>query len=60
MTEKLTVLDDGSDAIDLSAEHAELRAQFLGFGDADELKEWGEQAERDRLAEEALRKGAKQ
>ncbi|MEO9824145.1 MAG: hypothetical protein ABJF50_06985 [Paracoccaceae bacterium] len=33
------------------AENADLWAMWYGFGDADELKEWGEKMERDRLAE---------
>lgn len=50
MTENRIGLNEGWPALDIAAENADLRAQSLGFRDADDLKSWGEQAERDRLA----------
>lgn len=44
----------------LEDEQANLWAMSYGFGDTDEMKEWGEQMERDRLAEIAFKKGGEQ
>lgn len=38
MTKKRIVLDEGWAALDLTAENADLPAQYLGFRDVDELK----------------------
>lgn len=35
----------------IKMENADLWTMSYGFGDADELKDWGEQMERDRLEE---------
>lgn len=58
MSVVLIVLDEFLDTLDLASESADLRAQFLGFSDASEMKGWGEQAEDDRLAVQASIKGA--
>lgn len=44
-------------SLDLEDEQADLWAKWHGFNDADELKEWGKQAERERLTEQASKKG---
>ena len=49
--------DESATAFDFPAEDADFRALFLGFQSADELKEWGKQIERDRLAGLASDKG---
>jgi hypothetical protein len=41
----------GPDAEIVIEEQAELWAMSHGFSDADEMKQWGEQMERERLAE---------
>ncbi|MGH1356858.1 MAG: hypothetical protein ACRBBS_17540 [Thalassovita sp.] len=38
------------------SEQSDLWANWHGFNDAEELKEWGEQVERDRQAELAAKK----
>ncbi|NSY40707.1 hypothetical protein [Leisingera sp. ANG59] len=43
--------------IDAASEQADLWAVWNGFNDADELKEWGENAERERLGERASQSG---
>ena len=44
---------------DFVVEKAELRAMFYGFNDAAELKEWGKQMDRQRLAELSSQKVSK-
>ncbi|WP_299085736.1 hypothetical protein [uncultured Ruegeria sp.] len=51
-------VDPNDKSAELANERAHLWALWYGFQDADELKEWGEQAERERLAELSSRKGA--
>ena len=38
-------------------EQADLWAMSLGFSDADDMKQWGEQMERERLAQFDLKEG---
>lgn len=43
--------------LDAVSDQADLWAVWNGFGDADELKQWGENAERERLGEQASQSG---
>lgn len=43
---------------DLAEEGANFWAMSLGFNDADELRQWGEKVERNRLTELAFKKEA--
>lgn len=52
--------DRDQDAEILHKEQADLWAMSYGFGNADEMKQWGEQAEREYLAERASKKGGDQ
>lgn len=49
--------DSPNQNIDAASEQADLWAVWNGFNDADELKEWGENAERERLGEQASKSG---
>ncbi|OBY26769.1 hypothetical protein [Leisingera sp. JC1] len=49
--------DTPDQSIDTISDQADLWAFWNGFGDADELKQWGENAERERLGEQASQSG---
>lgn len=44
-------IDDLDKETECNADHTDLWAMWNGFSDADELKDWGDQAERKRLTE---------
>ncbi|UWQ55922.1 hypothetical protein [Leisingera caerulea] len=48
--------DSPSKNIDTISDQADLWAMWNGFENADELKEWGENSERERLVEQASQK----
>lgn len=50
--------DKDQDAEILEREQADLWAMSYGFSDAAEMKQWGEQAEREYLAERQAKKDA--
>lgn len=49
--------DSSEQNIDAASDQADLWAVWNGFNDADALKEWGENAERERLGEQASKSG---